>query len=85
MSLNLLKSGKFEVLAFDTNKEKISEYKAKGVHFSEDIQGIAKKCEVIITMLPNHTHVNSICEGPSGIFSNISKNGLIIDCSTIAP
>lgn len=46
---------------------------------------MARETDTIVTMLPNHTHVESVCYGSKGLFSLLSKSGIVIDCSTISP
>jgi len=41
--------------------------------------------DVIITMLPATKHVESILNGPKGVFATLRKGSIVIDCSTIDP
>ncbi|HBI83177.1 MAG TPA: 3-hydroxyisobutyrate dehydrogenase, partial [Alcaligenaceae bacterium] len=43
-----------------------------------------KGADFVISMLPASQHVESLYLGESGLLQHISKNALIIDCSTIA-
>ena len=51
----------------------------------DDISLMVKETDTIVTMLPNHTHVESLCFGSKGLFALLSKSGIVIDCSTISP
>ena len=60
-------------------------YQEKGLTMIDDISLMVKETDTIITMLPNHTHVESLCFGSKGLFALLSKSGIVIDCSTISP
>ena len=39
--------------------------------------------EIVITMLPEDSHVRDVYLGSNGVIVNANKNTLLIDCSTI--
>ncbi len=50
-----------------------------------NVSELAKKSDVIITMLPATQHVEGTLRGNNGVFANAKKGSIIIDCSTIDP
>ena len=46
---------------------------------------VAMKCDKIVTMLPNSTHVKEVYCGDEGILREVKENSLLIDSSTIDP
>lgn len=66
--------------------------KACTIRAAKDIQDLASSCGVVITMVPNTQHVETLMTGgstspvpQSGVFAHAKKNTLVIDCSTIDP
>lgn len=46
---------------------------------------VARQCDIIITVLPNGPHVESVAEGKHGILASGNKNLLWLEMSTIDP
>ena len=84
MSKNLLKAG-HSVVCFDLNKAAVDEVAAAGGKAVSSIADVAKACSLIITMLPNSPHVQSVCLGEGGIADNAKPGTLVVDMSSIAP
>ena len=83
MAENLLKSGK-EIKVFDISNLMLEKAKEKGLEISTSIQDlISKEISIVITMLPEGKHSKEIYLGDNGIINKISKDCLLIDCSTI--
>jgi len=83
MAENLLKSGK-KITVFDVSKEMMEKAKKKGLNTSESIESlINKEVSIVITMLPEGKHSKEIYLGDNGIINKVSKDCLLIDCSTI--
>jgi 3-hydroxyisobutyrate dehydrogenase len=88
MANNLLKAG-HELFIFDLMEASIKKVvdqsagKAKALSAPQDIA--AAGMDVIITMLPAAAHVKSVYLGPTGLLENVTKNTVLIDCSTIDP
>ena len=83
MALNLLKSGK-KITVFDVSKEMMEQAKKKGLSISESIESlIGNEVSVVITMLPEGKNSKEIYLGDNGIINKVSKDCLLIDCSTI--
>ncbi len=83
MAENLLKSGK-KITVFDVSKETMEHAKKKGLNTSESIESlINEEVSIVITMLPEGKNSKEIYLGDNGIIKKVSKDCLLIDCSTI--
>ena len=83
MAENLLKSGK-KITVFDVSKEMMERAEKKGLNTSESIESlINEEVSIVITMLPEGKHSKEIYLGDNGIINKVSKDCLLIDCSTI--
>ncbi len=83
MSENLMKAGK-KVKVFDVSKKMIEKAKEKKLDVVENLDDlITKEVTTVITMLPEGKNSKQVYLGDKGIINKVSKNCLIIDCSTI--
>ncbi len=83
MAENLFKSGK-KITVFDVSKEMMEKAKKKGLNTSESIETLINdEVSTVITMLPEGKHSKEIYLGDNGIINKVSKDCLLIDCSTI--
>ena len=83
MAENLLKSGK-EIKVFDVSNLMLEKAKEKGLEVATNIKDlISKEISIVITMLPEGKHSKKIYLGDNGIINKVTKDCLLIDCSTI--
>ena len=83
MAENLVKAGK-SVKVFDASASMIEKAKEKKLEVAENLDElITKKVTTIITMLPEGKNSKDVYLGDNGIINKVSKNCLLIDCSTI--
>ena len=83
MAENLLKAGK-KIKVFDVSKEMLAKAKEKNLETIDNLDSlITKEVTTIITMLPEGKHSKEIYLGDNGIINKVSKDCLLIDCSTI--
>ena len=83
MAKNLMKAGK-KVKVFDISKNMIAKAKKNNLEVVENLEDlITKETNIVITMLPEGKNSKDIYLGEKGIINKVSKNCLIIDCSTI--
>ena len=83
MAENLMKAGK-SVKVFDVSKKMLEIAKDKNLETTENLDYlITADVETVITMLPEGKHSKEVYLGENGIINKISKNCLLIDCSTI--
>ena len=79
MSINLSNAG-YNVTATDIDKNVMNDLKDTNVIFMDKISDVVKEKDVIITMLPNGKIVEEVWDS---FLRKVSKNTLLLDCSTI--
>lgn len=85
MAENLIKAG-FTVVACDINQERI-----KMISNQSKVIAVSKPCEVlehtnvVVTMLPNSPHVQTVIYGENGLLSGKTEGLFLIDMSSISP
>ena len=84
MAKNILKNG-FSLTVFDIKPEPVLELVALGAKAAETPAALAAGCDIIITMLPNSPHVESVVCGPNGILETIRPGSVYIDMSSVSP
>jgi 3-hydroxyisobutyrate dehydrogenase len=83
MAENLMKSGK-KIRVFDVSKKTIESAQKKNLDVVENLSDlITKDVTTVITMLPEGKHSKEVFLGENGIINKVSKDCLLIDCSTI--
>lgn len=84
MASNILKKG-FSVKVFDINPKSVEALVKLGACAATSGADAAQNTDIIITMLPNGSLVESAVFGVNGIASTMSKDALLVDMSTINP
>ncbi|MDC0454697.1 3-hydroxyisobutyrate dehydrogenase [Candidatus Pelagibacter sp.] len=83
MAENLMKSGK-KIRVFDVSKKTIEIAQKKKLDVVENLSNlVTSDVTTVITMLPEGKHSKEVFLGENGIINKVSKNCLLIDCSTI--
>ncbi len=83
MAQNLFKAGN-KIKVFDVSKQMLIKAKEKNLETADSIEDlISEEISTVITMLPEGRHSKEIYLGENGIINKVSKNCLLIDCSTI--
>jgi 3-hydroxyisobutyrate dehydrogenase len=83
MAENLMKSGK-KLRVFDVSKKTIEIAKEKKLDVIENLNDlVTTDVTTVITMLPEGKHSKEVFLGDNGIINKVSKECLLIDCSTI--
>ena len=83
MAENLLRLGK-EIKVFDVSNLMLEKAKEKGLEIVKSVKDlINKETSIVITMLPEGRHSKEIYLGDNGILNKVTKDCLLIDCSTI--
>lgn len=83
MATNLVNAG-HEVTVFDLVPESVSALVEAGAAKAETAVAAADGAEIVITMLPAGRHVRQVYEGDDGLIARVSRDTLLVDCSTIA-
>lgn len=84
MALNIVRRG-LSVRAFDILPEAVEALAATGATPAGSPADAARRANIVITMLPNSSHVEEAVFGPAGVAEGIGQGALYIDMSTIAP
>jgi 3-hydroxyisobutyrate dehydrogenase len=86
MTLNLLKAG-HQVTIFARHPENpgVQEVIQAGAKLAPSSRAVAMASDIVITMVPNSSHVEEVVAGEQGVFEGSRKGLIIIDMSTIAP
>lgn len=84
MSKNLLKAG-YELVVFDIVASAADEVVAAGAAAAGSPREVAEKCKIIITMLPNSSHVKEVILGQNGVLEGAQPGSIVVDMSSIAP
>jgi len=84
MALNLLRKGS-GLVVHDVRHEPVATLTAAGAEDGGSIAGIARGCNLIITMLPGSAEVEEAILGADGVLTNAKPGTLVMDMSTVDP
>lgn len=84
MAKNLLKAG-YPLVVHNRSREPVRELVAAGVEEAFSPQEIARRSQVMITMLPDSPDVELVALGADGLIEGVSEGDIYVDMSTIAP
>jgi 3-hydroxyisobutyrate dehydrogenase len=84
MLANLVKKG-FAVTAYDIVPSALQAAVAAGATSASSAADAARGADLVITMLPSSSHVESVYLGKSGILDGVVSGKLCVDMSTIDP
>ena len=78
-------NGGFVVHAFDMSPDALSRVVADGAKRAVTPADVAKKSDVVITVLPEAAAVEMAVMGPDGIVSGLRPGSVVVEMSTISP
>ena len=84
MSRNL-RRGDYTVIGYDSDPAALERVRPEGVQAAASMADLAKRCDVIITMLPNSDIVDRVVNGEGGLADNMEAGKLLIDMSSSYP
>jgi 3-hydroxyisobutyrate dehydrogenase len=84
MLANLLRKG-FAVLAWDVVPAALSAAVKLGATAAASAADAARRSDLIVTMLPSSSHVESVYLGADGVLAGVPAGRLCVDMSTIDP
>jgi 2-hydroxy-3-oxopropionate reductase len=84
MAVHLVNAG-HDVIGFDVVPDSLSAFAEAGGTAAASVADAVTSAEVVIIMLPNHPHVESVVLGEDGVLANAKDGLLLIDMSTIRP
>lgn len=83
-AINLLKHN-FEVIGFDVRKESLDWLQEQGGVPVSSIEQLASKVKIVISFVVNSEQTESVLYGNSGLIEKLSKDSVVIVCSTMDP
>lgn len=84
MASNMARKG-FRLVVNDINPAAVKELEELQASSAPTAAEVAKKSDVIITMLPDGPVVREVVGGADGVIANAPKGALIMDMSTVEP
>jgi len=84
MALNLLKAG-YPLVVHSRSRGPVEAVAAAGATAATSSAEVARRSDVIVTMLPDLPDVRQVLAGPDGVFPAVRPGAVIIDMSTIPP
>jgi 4-hydroxybutyrate dehydrogenase/sulfolactaldehyde 3-reductase len=84
MARNIARGG-HPVKAFDLDRAAVGRLADAGIEPAASAVDAARDVDVLITMLPNSSHVENAAFGEGGFAEVLARDALYIDMSTIAP
>jgi len=85
MAKNLVTKGYDLVVMGNKNREPVERLKALGATEATSAKELAMQCDIVHLCVTGSTQVESLMNGPDGIFASNKKSLIIIDCSTSNP
>ena len=83
MADNLVKAG-FNVSVYNRDREKTSPFAEKGCGVAATPYELAKRCNILVTMVSDPEAMDAVLEGPSGIFASGFDGNMLINMSTVS-
>lgn len=83
MAANLVKAG-HEVTVFDLSDAALAQAREAGCAIASQLVDVTKEADFVVSMLPADHHVEGVYLGEEGLQHKLSKDTLVIDCSTIS-
>lgn len=84
MASNLAKNG-VALVVFDAVPDRMRPLEALGAQPAGSLAEVVDASEIVVTMLPDTPHVESVVNGPGGLLARGRRGLLHLDMSTIAP
>ncbi|WDZ94963.1 NAD(P)-binding domain-containing protein [Herbaspirillum sp. WKF16] len=84
MASNLQRKG-FALVVHDLNKEAVAALVKLGAQPASSVAEAARRCDIVVTMLPNSAIVDAVVGGADGVLANIARGALVMDMSTVEP
>jgi len=84
MASNLCRKG-FSLAVYDIERGPVSALKLIGGSVAASAGDVAKRSDVVFTMLPDSAAVDAVVGGPDGVLANLRQGGVVVDMSTIDP
>ena len=83
MAKNLLKAG-FRVTVHNRSRGKVDDLVKSGAQDGGSPAGVARASEIVLLCVPDTPDVEKVIFGDDGVIHGISRDSVVIDCSTIS-
>ncbi len=83
MARNLLKAG-FKVTVHNRSRGKVEELVKAGAQGAATPAEVARAAEVVLLCVPDTPDVETVIFGDDGLIHGLTRNAVVIDCSTIS-
>ena len=84
MARNLMKSG-FDLIVHNRSRAAVDQLVSEGADPADSPKAAAAAADVIITMLPEDSHVTEVVTAADGVSESIRPDSVLVDMSTISP
>lgn len=84
MACNLIRAG-YPLVVYDLLDAPLKILSEKGAEVAGTCKDIARRSDIILTMLPNSPHVKTAVMGENGVLDGARDGQILIDMSSIAP
>jgi len=84
LAANLARKGT-KLIVFDVARDAVRALTAAGAAEGESVADVARRADIIFTVLPDSAIVERVVAGPDGILANAKRGSVIVDISTIDP
>lgn len=84
MALHLMAAG-HDLAVWARRPESAAPLAAKGAAVCATPAELARRCEVVFTMITSSADVEGVALGPQGLIDGMAPGAVLVDCSTIAP
>ncbi|MBW2488612.1 MAG: NAD-binding protein, partial [Deltaproteobacteria bacterium] len=84
MVRNLMKAG-FDLIVHNRSRAAVDQLVSEGADPAVSPKEAAAAADVIITMLPEDTHVTEVVSAADGVIESIRQDAVLVDMSTISP
>ncbi len=84
MARNLMKSG-FDLIVHNRSRAVVDQLVSEGADPADSPKAAAASADLIITMLPEDSHVTEVVTAANGVSESIRRDAVLVDMSTISP
>jgi 4-hydroxybutyrate dehydrogenase/sulfolactaldehyde 3-reductase len=84
MASNLCRKG-FRLVVHDIDPHALSELELLQASRASTGAEVARRCQIVVTMLPDPTVVSEVIDAADGVIANANPGAVIMDVSTVDP
>lgn len=74
---------KAEMVVFDLDAAAMDKLSSLGAAVGRDAQDVARRCDIVFTMLPGPKQVREVALGEQGVIAQLKAGGFLVDLSTV--